>query len=410
MAEQDPTPNPFAAAPTDRPFAGRQAIITRIHQHITGRPQAAAPIIIGRQHSGKSALLHRFSGFVNDTIIGVYLPLSKIKPAQEQQWTQALIHTTAETLDKYNFQITSAQIPDEADVDTLKAWFKADYLPAVYRAIRRQRRLVFLLDDSEHLQLPEAYTYLYTLCDAQCAIVLTTDVAYDDNLTQFAPLVDETLVFRLNNLNEEEGRDLLKAAQITLDDDAHTLVMQASGGQPDILAAFGYFLYPLRGEVLSIKQVKQVQKEVYTAFEPDFHNIWKTLSLDERLILTAISSLHYTAPLREITIERLESWLIETDYPLDVTTIRATIRSLEYRELVGNTTEQAVQIIPGLMERWLLDNARLTEETPDKSLPRWSIIAVVLLVAVVLITLVVIAQDSQESNANDAIPTLTLAP
>jgi energy-coupling factor transporter ATP-binding protein EcfA2 len=405
MPDQNPPDNPFAASHSQRPFAGRQMIFNRIQQHITGGAAPFAPLIVGRRNSGKSALLHQFNGFMHDSSIGVYLPLLEIKPDDEETWLQAVYDALQDALTPFNIPATA----NDDDTSSFAEWLRDQYLPAVYRGIRRHRRLILLLDDADHLTFDDAFAYLQSLIGSQCAVILTADVAYDDDLTQFAPIVKENLVFRLGNLDAEASRDLFKSAHIALDDDAHHLIMQSSGGQPDILSAFGYYLYPARGELVDVEAVKAVQKRVYTAFEPDFYARWQKLDLNERLVLTGISGLFYAAPTRPITIQRLEQWLIETDYPLDLTSIRAAVRSLGYRELVASHADQSLQITPGLMQRWLIDNARLHDDITPTRPPRLLIAAAIAICAILLVLVIIIAQGNAGGATPDAaIPTLTL--
>ena len=81
-------------------------------------------------------------------------------------------------------------------------------------------------------------------------------------------------------------------------------------------------------------------------------------SLNERLVLTAITDLIFEDPLDKISVPLLQTWLTDTDYPLDTTAILSALRSLEYNEIVTGMPD-AIVLTSGLMQTWLLENARL---------------------------------------------------
>jgi hypothetical protein len=108
--------------------------------------------------------------------------------------------------------------------------------------------------------------------------------------------------------------------------------------------------------VMTLDDAKAVAALAYGTADELFSSLWKRLTLNERLVLTALSKLLYDNPLRPVDTAAMESWLVPTDYPLNATTINAAARSLEYREVV-DAAPAGFTIHGGLLQRWLLENA-----------------------------------------------------
>ena len=68
--------------------------------------------------------------------------------------------------------------------------------------------------------------------------------------------------------------------------------------------------------------------------------MWDMLNRDEHLVLAAISMQLYKNPLQPVSMTSIETWLAETDYPLDSVAINTALRSLEYYELIQGTIAQ----------------------------------------------------------------------
>ncbi|MFN8379394.1 MAG: hypothetical protein U0452_12060 [Anaerolineae bacterium] len=82
-------------------------------------------------------------------------------------------------------------------------------------------------------------------------------------------------------------------------------------------------------------------------------------------MLTAITDLIFEDPLDKISVP-VPIWLTDTDYPLDTTAILSALRSLEYNEIVTGMPD-AIVITSGMMQTWLLENARLQNKAAKPS-------------------------------------------
>jgi hypothetical protein len=258
------------------------------------------------------------------------------------------------------------------------------------QVIRPPRRLVWLFDDAEHLlKAPQGHLdYLQTLLKqySQLAIVLTLDTEHEDKLSQLAPLVNPTTAERIHRLSLDESADLIRHYAPGADDSFIEAIFEASGGHAGLLTRYGHELQRRWIDLSDSQALKEAQKAVYEASLAEFRAIWLRLSRDERLVLTAIASLVYDDPLREVTSKLIENWLVETDYPSDVVAINAALRSLDYRDIVSQHQHHGTKLVMGLMQHWLLEHARL-DDAAENGRGRVSIRLVIIVVIVIMIVI-----------------------
>src|SRR5688572_14398601 len=152
--ENSATPNPYRPLPDKNdlsaPFAGRQKAFEFLYQRLTDPAGTESSLIMGRQEGGKTALLQHFNRFFDETFVGVYIPLLEKRLNSETDWLQLLAHEATRALSERNY--TLSRLPEWDNTATDKRdWFSTTYLPEILNIIRRQRRLVFLLDDANVL-------------------------------------------------------------------------------------------------------------------------------------------------------------------------------------------------------------------------------------------------------------------
>jgi hypothetical protein len=209
----------------------------------------------------------------------------------------------------------------------------------------------------------------------------------------------------------------------TLTDDAIDEVHRLTGGQPALVQRFGFYLFQRRSaQLVTIADVRALTPMVYQAIQAQFSALWDALTEGERVILSAMSSLLYADPLRNLDSQMVSAWLVETDYPTDETAINAAIRSLEYRELLLLTGDDLTEVrfSAGLLERWLVENARtyLIEtartmptaiSTPLSSNRRMMIgLAAAVILVLVLIVLLSVNPPGRSTTTTPPLPTVTL--
>lgn len=417
---QDDTP----ATPEPIPhwFVGRTLALRRIQQHITDTQKTSAPAFIGRRGIGKTALLSQFSGVQYPGVVGVHIPLRVIQPADERAWITALIQRTEQTLAETDFYLGEIEHPHELDVDVLRQWYADNLLPAVVRSLRRRHyRLLLLIDDADQLLTTaegdalsnDYFAYLDDLINPYVGVAVALDITYEDDLEPFYPLVDPTNVVRLNSLTVDDCSELLTlAAAMTSDAETGTKLHRATGGDPPLVQAYAQALAPLKPIDNISAAIKKTTETVYNQTTDHMRSIWSQLDQNERLVLTAVASILYDFPNRPINTDRIESWLVETDYPLDRTAINAAIRSLEYRELVSGSPSTSVVLSSSLMQKWLLEHARL-DDTNSTAMPsnepnRLLLMAALAIVGIMLLVVLVLATTNGETGSSDATPIPTV--
>ncbi len=453
------TVNPYHAKYGDdqsagsAPFAGRQDAFARLYARLFDPTSTSAMLFMGRRHSGKTALLRNANSVFKETALGIYVPLRQIVLDKESVWLLALAQTiTAELVEQGYIVSRLSQL--DAPGDDMRYWLEVIFLPQILGAVRR--KLLILLDDADRLmmavrsgQLPaDTFDYLLSLTQKNPRFYITAamDTEFEDDLDDLAPLVMPNDVIRLTRLAPDETKWLLQApvqGLYSIPDDCTLAVQRTVGGAPGLVQHFGYQFFQ-RWEatpelnVFTLEDVKAVTPSIYLYNEADYHDLWERLTSNEQLVMTAISGLLYDDPIGRIDAAALQGWLVDTDYPLDITAINATLRSLEYHEIL-QPTPNGISLSADLMQTWLLENARLgarpirafapverklerqsgrqsvnTPDRPPEQQPRITprLLRILLIIFIVLVITNVIAylwvNSASPTSAPNAEPTIAL--
>lgn len=396
------------------PFGGRQTLIAWLRQNLLETTDQKAFVIIGREGMGKSAFLKQFEQQEERTLVGTYLQLSADVLANDETLSRELTRITTYSLDTNGFGLS--RLPEKPEED-FPTWFDEQFLPEVFHILRAHRRLVWLFDDAEQLLHSEEtqtkISYLHNLLKKheQLRIVLSINTAYENLVDGFGDFVNTTQIQRLRRLSDEESEDLIR--QFTnqpIDESVVKTIGRLTGGFPRLLQAYGEAIR-VQDTALTTQSLQTITQKVYEIHQEDFRQQWLELEQDERLVLTAVSSLLYRNPNQTIKPSDVETWLVETDYPLALRNINAALRSLEYRELILSSTE-GIQYTTGLMQQWLVQNARLDNTVFNKSTNEspLSVQAVILIVLIfaVLIAVISMSMDRLPSSTEERVPEPTI--
>jgi hypothetical protein len=421
------------------PFAGRQAAFGRLYAHITDPLRQGALVFVGGRRMGKTALLHAAAGVFKETTVGVYLPLREIP--MNSDWMLALAEAaTLETARRGHSisRVNELQPPEDSSASGVMRWFSERFLPALLAGLRGTgRQMVFMLDDADKLNaavqsgaIPaDTFGCLNDLLP-QAVIALTLDAEREADLMQMGPLVTLNNVVRLQQLEPDETKWLMQEPPrglYAVPDESATAIQRATGGAPGLAQQFGYQLFR-RWEiapelnVVTLDDVKATTPLVYEYAAPDYKLIWSKLTVNERLVLTSIAGIVRDDPLRHISAPVIENWLVDTDTPMDVTAINAATRSLEYREIL-QLGANGLEIKAGLMQTWLLDNARADEQLgasyragfsaseipPGRVRVTRPMIAAAVLIVLVALAIAAITLTNASQNPPITPPTVTLA-
>jgi hypothetical protein len=429
-------------------FVGRDAIYKRLQQHVAKPTARGAFLLLGRTGMGKTALLTHFDAYFDDALLGVYLRLD----AEMLQDMPTLIITLAAAtnalLANYHFNmerlhtllapatdarqdnVIEAPAPSDIDNDP-RRWLQERYLPLLFRVTRPQRHVIWLLDDAEHLldamqngTLPDdTLHFLFDMLAAfpLLSIVLSLHTRHEQRLPQFAPLVQAANVLRLTRLSAVDAAQLLRLRVPGVLETVCEAVYRVAGGDPRLVLRFGAYLQQIPQDEIYTETVRRGVPQVYAASQDVLRQLWDDLDANERIVLRALAAMHYADPLRSIDSEQIELWLVDTDTPLDLTSINAALRSLEYRELIsrGGAAERKRQggilLTMDLLQRWLLDTTQQGNEadTADAAAGGigrrgWLLLCAAALM-IILLLLLLSQAPATTNTATTPQPTVTLA-
>jgi hypothetical protein len=345
-------------------FAGRIPALARLHTYVTDTPTTpSAFTVLGWAGSGKSSLLAQCGTAFGDLFVTVLLPLEQMPTRKTSAWLSAFAVLILGAVERRGF--LTEHVPPQpinADEPMLRAWLTQDFLPRILSIIRPHRRLVLLVDDAHYwvngIAAGDLAADLLQFVDQllidypQLRLILTLDTSHEDVLPALAPLANTQDLYRLQPLSRAECAELFDDAPAVFVDGVYS----ATGGQVVLLNRMATLWLPTRAEPL-----RTLVDQTYAASVEDFRALWLTLTQEEKIVLTAISGLLYTDPLGTINAEKISVWLVETEYPLDLTAIQAAKRALEYRELLAHTPQGSLPTA-GLFQRWLLEYARLDNQ------------------------------------------------
>lgn len=435
MSEQTPSPdnNSHVVSPY-QPYAGRETLFARLQQHILDPTHRNAVVITGQRHMGKTATVIEFTRIFSDPILPVLvMPDNIAVPFNTENLVHLLVERINSILAEQDFSLERVPALEDrlqsetTDEDTEEteaeveveveetppiseiAWFMDVYIPEVIAIIRPHRRLVWLFDDALYLNTGNDDTigYLHDLLiqEHQLAIILTMDTQDDTALTGLQPLVDPVRVERLQPLSAEDARTLMDLYVPEVDDGLLSKIVTASGGYPQLTKWFAHAFAETPNA--SFETLRQT---VYQQSDEPFRDLWQLLTRDERLVLTAITSLIYADPIKPVNAKRIESWLVETDYLLDIIAINAALRGLDYRHVVSYQEDGGIKLTVGLMQKWLLEQARLDAPATRVSdrIP-WQV-AIVIVGVIIVLLLALLLLPPQFVVPESVVPTATLVP
>lgn len=414
MSDTDPPAPPV--------LAGRDALLTRIQQHLSAPTRAPVPLILGPPGSGRSAILRELAARRDPNITLVLRPDLRAAFISETAWLQTLYGLAVEAALAAGFSAGRLPEPPADPTADWRVWLRDVGLPELYAVIRPTRRFALLLDDVQHLlsaiqagRLPADHpAYLYSLLSTQLGMTLTLPLSDEDALPSLAPLIEAEAVLRLRPLDQAAvGRLLAAMRGLPVADAITDLVIRATGGHAAWAMAFADAL--LNTGDWSEEGAAAARSQVYAALNAELAATWARCTPAEQRVLMAVAALRYADPQRTLHAAQVETWLAEGEFALDLTTINAAVRGLEYTDLLM-PTPRGLTIRAGLVASWVLQQTPQTASAvppvPQATQPRWALVgAGLVLVALFLLTLAValtLSQPTPPFDAATALPTVTL--
>lgn len=421
--------NPYTPENHIVPFSGRENAFAHLQHHLNNPPGTPAALFYGRTGIGKTAFINQVPLRFEEHYVVVNILLTDDTLQHDDALMQAIAYGLVEAVEARGFIILDPLALPESNFHD---WLVEAGLPALCKAIRPQRRFVLLFDDAQNLLQAidggrisvTIFEALQTLLLPQLGIGLTVDESYEGALDLFTPLTGTEGARRLNMLSDEALREVLLRpvhSQYTLTDDALDSVCMATGGDPAMVQRYGFYIYeratdkrdPFSEITINADDIKAIHDQIYAEWSPIFQQHWQAITSNERLFLNTAAYVYYDNPVRDLSIDRMVAWLLETEHPLDSTALSAVFRGLDYQGFVRGTASN-VRFTSTLMRRWVLDKARLTVPTRTKSPDTEETHNINLMWVAVLVLIVVVGIVLALSIANggtpDAVPTLPLVP
>jgi hypothetical protein len=387
------------------PFVGRQALLAEVHQMLNAS-SPFAPCITSFEGMGKSSFLRRLETLDERWIVAL-VPLVPYNTASESVFLETLSSAMHAAL--LRAHVNPALLPSPDGTAELREWLQTRFLPEASRWTR-QRRLIWLLDDVQYAaeaisagHLPaDLPTFLHHLLGqfSNLGILTSLDLDSDARIDLLLPLVNPEHMHRLGRLSPEDTALLLDAVLEYVPQPLAQRVYQESGGIPRLLNDL----------CESLRQYAPLDDAVDIAYEKNllsFRQQWDRLSRDERITLTALTHLHYEDPTRAPSVQHVEQWLVQTDYPMDTITIHAQLRALEYRDILRSAGGQ-ILFVSGLFQRWLFEHARLEEGERTPPWPRWAWLGALAAAALFVVVSLIVSSLPAAGPALNVVPTITL--
>lgn len=424
MSAESFSANPFDPTQPTPPFAGRESLIARVHQHLTGAPVTQALLIIGRRRSGRTALIHALRARLDDTFVWVELSLTAPVLTSETAFWHMLWEAGKQAAAERGLSVHRLpHWPDDKRAVDQRAWLVERGLPELYQLIRPHRRLVLVADNAEPLAdavtrraLPADFgEALGLMFGPQLGMMMTAHLDAEPAMKTLAPLVDPDFTIRLNALTPDGVAQLLAFGRDGVHPDLSAELYRLTGGAPELtLRAAALAHEQSRGESYRPDHLRAALPDLMLWAKPSFNRLWENLTTDEQAVLTALAYLHFQSPDKPIQAEQIESWLTDTEYPLDLTTIFSLLRRLEFVEIVDHT-HRDVKIHAGLFEQWIRETIRpnqlrltvppATQPSTNPKLIRYGLMGLGLLL---LILVLAIALGTPAPQSADPLATVVL--
>jgi hypothetical protein len=283
--------------------------------------------------------------------------------------------------------------------------------------------LVLIADNAESLadavargDLPSDFgEALGLMFGLQLGMLMTCHLDAESRMTKLAPLTDPDFTVRLNALTQDGVAQLLTAGRDGAEVGYAAALYRMTGGAPELTLRAAALVHDAsRGEFYRTEHLRATLPDLMLWAKPSFDRLWENLTADEQAVLTALAYLHFQQPDKPIQAEQIETWLADTEYPLDLTAIFSLLRRLEFVEIVDHA-HRDVKIRAGAFEQWIRetvrrDHLRLTAppstSTPtDPKIVRYALIGLTVLLVILLLS---IALGIPSGGFGDLVATVVL--
>jgi hypothetical protein len=431
----EPTRNPYdPQRPTTDPalFFGRDEVFAFIRQRLVAGRRTQAIAIIGQRGMGKTSVLLQIGHQIEARFLTAYIDLSDVRFDEVGGLFAAMADAARIALDSAGLSTYRLPpLPEEPGVD-LWQWFSETYLDVTLSALRRNRRLLFLFDDTAHLldamdrrDVPEGFGETLSQLiarDERMDIIFAVDSEDEHRLENFVPLNDPLLHKRIGMLDESAAESLIRrpsAPYYEVQSEAVEGIQAMAGGHPYLLHVMNGLIWERAAErhqkkPITLHDVNAVIRQATDEADPVLRHTWVRSTPNERRALSAVTALTTTNRGMPVRTEDARLWLLrESDDPLDETALAAALRRLEYREVLRTTSANMYTFTTALQYQWLVLNGDAQPTTAVAAPPRpparrLAVPVTLLLALAVLLALVLGRLATTTAGSDPRSPTVTL--
>ncbi len=313
-------------------------------------------IVQGSYRIGKTSFLHQLQRRLQQTALLVDLS------ASEEDGLGHLLWRAAVRIASVVRQLTGRPFP-EPELDDFMGdagYFHEEFLPAVYRTLRR-KRLVLAFDGLESLQADEGllreafYTYLADLMESDLGLSLLLAV---EDWPEAAPaLFDDAYRLKLGPLDSTAATKLIvepSAGVLDFDYQAIRGILGLSSGHPYFVQLICHALFErclVQGRVTE-KDVEGVVDHVLDMASPYMEHLWSRVSPAARTVLAALASLR---GVRGILLEQDLSYALRRRGPgLSPSEIGQACQELMEGDILEGLGAMSYQFRVELVRMWLV--------------------------------------------------------
>lgn len=370
--------NPYSSqqpAADPASFFGREDVFAFIRQRLVAGGQSQAPVIIGARGIGKTSVLLQIRHQVEARYILAYVDLAQVDYSQSGSFLTALVNSARTAIEAA--QISTYRIPivpEDPDVD-LWDWFTDTFLEVTLSALRLNRRLIFLLDNTSYLlnaleggDLPINFGQMLSrliVRDDRLDMIFAIDAEDEPRLDSVEFLNEPMLHKRLGPLSDHDAEAMIRQPTRSfyeVERDALEGILSLTGGYPFFLQVVNGLLWDIsaaRGhrEAISVYDVRAILPQAVKDADSILRLAWERATPNGQLALTALSTLIDANGGLPVSTEEIRLWLLrENDQDLDETALAAALRRLEYAGVLRSQSGGIYTFGAGLYQQWLLLN------------------------------------------------------
>lgn len=366
--------DPFTPVYDPQHFFGRTDVFSFIQQQLIVEHHPQAVGLIGQRGIGKTSLLLQLPTQLGARTLIAYIDLSRVAYDDAGGLLSAMADAARAAFDVVGISTYRLPpTPDHVSATELESWFAETYLTVTLSALHNNRRLLFAFDETAALfdaldrhevsaDLPDYLSRLLAR-DERLNMLFTLDSNDEPRADAFAPLADPLLRRRVSYLDSAAAEALTRrpaAPYYQLQDDAVNAIVALTGGSPFLLHVVNRLVFELselRGHrgLITLADVRSILPNAIAEADALLRPAWEQATSGEQMALAALAALTETSGGRPIQLDDMRGWLLrESETPIDETSLAATLRRLEYREVIRIFASRRYTFAIGLQQQWLL--------------------------------------------------------